>query len=53
LTVYLLVWHCTRARFTILVSCCDERAVHSCRFFRAEAGCEPAKRIVLWFVFIA
>ena len=32
MTVYLPVWHwhCTRARFTVLVSCSDEFAVHSC-----------------------
>ena len=31
-TVYLPVWqsHCTRARFTVLVSCSDEIADHSC-----------------------
>jgi len=33
--IYLPVrhWHCTRADFTILVSCCDELAVHSCGLF--------------------
>ena len=32
ITVYLPVWHshCTRARFTVLVSCSHERAVYSC-----------------------
>ena len=29
-TVYLPVWHCTRARFTVLVSYSDEIAVRSC-----------------------
>jgi len=31
LTVYLPIWHsrCTRTRFTILVSCSDELAIHS------------------------
>ena len=37
LTVYWLVpvWHshCTRATFTVLVSCSDELAVHSCSLF--------------------
>ena len=32
MTVFLPVWnsHCTRVRFTIIVSCSDELAVHSC-----------------------
>ena len=32
MTVYLPVWHwhCTKSRFTVLVSCNDEIAVHSC-----------------------
>jgi len=32
MTVYLAVWHshCIRARFTLLVSCSGELAVHSC-----------------------
>jgi len=29
-TVYLPVWHCTRARFTVLMSYSDEIAVRSC-----------------------
>jgi len=32
MTVYLLVWHCTRTRFTVLVSCNDEIAVRSYPF---------------------
>jgi len=32
MTVYLPEWHshCTRARFTAVVSCSDDLAVHSC-----------------------
>jgi len=32
MTVVLLVWnsHCTRVRFTVILSCSDEFAVHSC-----------------------
>jgi len=32
MTVFLRVWnsHCTRVRFTVVVSCGDELAVHSC-----------------------
>ena len=32
MTVFLLVWnlHCTRVRFTVVVPCSDELAVHSC-----------------------
>jgi len=32
MTVFLPVWnsHCTRVRFTVIVSCSDEFAVHSC-----------------------
>ena len=35
MAVYLVVWHshCTRARFTVLVSCSGEFAVHSCPLF--------------------
>jgi len=35
MTVYLPVWHshCTSARFTVMVSCSDEIAVHSCPSF--------------------
>jgi len=35
LAVYLPIWHsyCTKARFTILASCSDEIAVHSCPLF--------------------
>ena len=34
MTVFLLVWnsHCTRDRFTVVVLCSDELAVHSCPF---------------------
>jgi len=36
MAVYFQVWHsnCTRARFTVLVSCSDELAVHSCPLAR-------------------
>jgi len=32
MTVFLPVWnsHCTRVRFTVIVSCSDELAIHSC-----------------------
>jgi len=35
LTAFLPVWnsHCTRVRFTVIVSCSDELAFHSCLFF--------------------
>jgi len=40
--VYFPMWHshCTRARFTVLVSCNDELAVHSfdCRTMLPDAG---------------
>jgi len=38
MTVYLPVWHshCTSVRFTVLVSCSDEFAVHSCSLFCLE-----------------
>jgi len=34
MAVYLAVWnsHCTRVRFTVIVSCSDELAVHTCPF---------------------
>ena len=36
IAVYLPVWdsHCTQSRFTVLVLCTDELAVHSCPFLR-------------------
>jgi len=39
MAVYLPVRHphCTRARFTILVSCSDELAVHSCPLLSLQA----------------
>jgi len=35
MTVYLPVWHshCTRSRFTVVVSCSDKLAVHLCPLF--------------------
>jgi len=35
---YLAVWHshCTRARFTVLVSCSDELAVYSSPFLHLQ-----------------
>jgi len=43
MTVYLPVWHqCTRVRFTVLVSCNDEIAVHSCPLLRLQSkAAEP------------
>jgi len=57
IAVYFPVWpsHCTRARFTVLVSCSDELAVHSCSLIylqTAEADCETCEQIVLLLVFI-
>jgi len=39
MTVHLPVWHshCTRARFTVLVSCSAELAVHSCPLLCLQA----------------
>jgi len=38
MTGYLAVWHshCTRARFTVLVSCSDELAVYSSPFLHLQ-----------------
>jgi len=36
ITAYLPVWHCTRARFAVLVSCNDEFAVRSCPLLRLQ-----------------
>ena len=40
MTVFLPVWnsHCTRVRFTIIVPCSDELAVHSCPSFVCRGG---------------
>jgi len=56
MTVYLPVLHshCTRVRFTVLMSCNDELAVHSCPLqMPAEAGCKIYEHIVLLLVLIA
>jgi len=38
MAVYLPVWnsHCTRVRFTVIVSCSDELAVHTCPFLSLQ-----------------
>jgi len=57
LTFYLPVWRpqCARTRFTVLVLCSDEFAVHSCPLLCLSAGasCETSVQIVLLLDFIS
>jgi len=43
MTLYLPVWHCSRARFTVLVSCNDEIAVRSCPLLCLQRQVEADK----------
>ena len=55
MTLYLLVWHshCTKARFTVLVWCSDELAVHSFPLLRLQThvvklASSSAHRLIWW-----